>query len=123
MFLVGRRQAADGAAKQSALDELLSTEQEIALQQAAADREAAALTAAARNDAEEITRTAAAALASELAALDKRDEATRAELVRSLEAGGARLVSKYESLGADEIARMAAFVVKEVTGLTPESAR
>src|ERR1019366_10810507 len=82
VFLGGRRTAHAGAAKPSALDELLATEQEIAAQMAAAEHEASELTSAARSEAETIERNAAAALATELAALDKRDVDAREELVR-----------------------------------------
>jgi hypothetical protein len=112
-----------GAAKPSALDELLSTEQEIAAQMAAAEHEASELTSAARSEAETIERNAAAALATELAALDKRDVDAREELVRKLEADGARLVARYRSLADAEVERLAAFVVSEITGLTIESGR
>ena len=123
MFLGGRRTAHAGAAKPSALDELLSTEQEIAAQMAAAEQEAATLTAAARSDAEAIEREAAAALATELAALEKRDGDARAELVRKLEDEAARLVTHYQTLADGEIERFAAFVVSDITGLTLEPGR
>jgi hypothetical protein len=123
VFLGGRRTAQAGAAKPSALDELLATEQEIAAQMAAAEHEASELTAAARVEAETIEREAAAALAAELAALDKRDDAAREALVRMLEDDGARLVARYRSLADAEIQRLAAFVVSESTGLTIEPGR
>jgi hypothetical protein len=123
VFLGGRRTAHAGASKPSALDELLSTEQEIAAQMAAAEQEAATLTAAARSDAEAIEREAAAALATELAALEKRDGDARAELVRELEDESARLVTRYRTLADEEVERFAAFVVSDITGLTLEPGR
>jgi hypothetical protein len=123
VLLGGRRKAAAGAATPSALDELLLTEQEIAVQMAAAEKEAAALAAAAHGEAETIEREAAAALTAELAALDKSDETARGELVRKMEDEAARLVARYGALGDEEIARLAAFVVSEITGLAGESGR
>lgn len=123
MFLGGRRTAQAGAAKPSALDELLATEQEIAAQMAAAEHEAEALTAAARTDAETIGREAAAALATALAALDERDGRAREALVRKLEEDGERLVARYRSLTDAEVGRHAAFVVSEITGLGIEPGR
>src|ERR1035437_130991 len=123
VLLGGRRTAQAGTAKPSALDELLSTEQEIAAQLAAAEREAAELTAAARHDAEALEREADAALTAELAALDKRDGDARAALVRQLEAEGARLAASYGALSNADIERHAAFVASEVTGLPIEPGR
>jgi hypothetical protein len=123
VLLGGRRTAQSGTAKPSALDELLSTEQEIATQMAAAEREAAELTAAARHDAEALEREDEAALTAELAALAKRDGDARAELVRRLEDEGARLVASYGALAQADIERHAAFAVSEITGLTVEPVR
>lgn len=123
MLLGGRRTAQAATAKPSALDELLSTEKDIAAQMAAAEREAAELTAAARHDTETQEREAEAALAAELAALDKRDGDARAELIRQLEDEGARLVASYGTLSPVDIERHAAFVVSEITGLPLEQGR
>ncbi len=123
VFLDGRRTAKAGAATPSALDELLSTEQEIAAQMVAAEQEAATLTAAAHSDAEAIEPEAATALAAELAALEKRDGDARAELVRKLEDEGSRLVTRYQTLADEEVERLAAFVVADITGLTLEPGR
>lgn len=120
MFLGRRRIATPGAVKPSALDELLGAEQEIAAQMAAAGEEAAEIVAAARTEAASYEGAAAAALEAELAALAERDALARAELTRSLEAESARLVARYDALGSDEIARLAAFVIADVTGLAPE---
>jgi len=123
VLLGGRRKAHAEAAKPSALDELLRTEQEIAAQMAAAEGEAQGLTATARADAEAIEREAAAALAAELEGLDRRDEAVRAEQAYKIEDDHARLVARYRTLPDEEVARLAAFVVSEITGLTPEPRR
>ena len=123
MLLGGRRTAQAATAKPSALDELLSTEKDIAAQMAAAAREAAELTAAARHDTEAQEREAEAALAAELAALDKRDGDARAELIRQLEDEGARLVASYGALSPADLERHAAFVVSEITGLPLEQGR
>jgi hypothetical protein len=123
MFLGGRRTGQAGAAKPSALDELLATEREIAAQMAAAEHEASELTMAARGEAETIERDAAAALATEMATLDKRAGDSRAELTRKLEDDGARLVARYRSLPDAEIGRLAAFVASEITGLATEPGR
>jgi hypothetical protein len=123
VLLGGRRTAQVGTAKPSALDELLSTEQEIAAQMAAAEREAAELTAAARHDAEAFEREADASLNAELAVLAKRDGDARAELVRQLEDEGVRLVASYGALSPADIARHAAFVESEITGLPIEPGR
>ena len=101
----------------------LTTEQEIAAQMDAAEQEAATLTAAAHSDAEAIEREAAAALAAELATREKRDGDARAELVRKLEDEGAQLVTRYQTLADEEIERLAAFVVADITGLTLEPGR
>ena len=87
------------------------------MQMTAAEREASELTAVARTDAVAIAREAAAALVAELTSLDQRSEATRAALVGTMEDEAARLVTRYRTLGDDEIARLAAFVVSDVTGL------
>jgi hypothetical protein len=121
VLLGGRRTAQTGTAKPSALDELLSTEQEIAAQMAAAEREAAELTSAARQGAEAFEREADAALIAELATLDTRDRDACAALVRQLEDGGARLTASYVALSQADIERHAAFVASEVTGLSIES--
>ncbi len=115
MFLRGRRSTAD-AAGSSALDELLSTEREIALQTTAAGSEAAALTTAARDDAARIAKESREALALELSALGERDREAREQLIHTIERDGARLVLRYESIGAAEIASLAAFAVSEVMG-------
>jgi hypothetical protein len=120
VLLGGRRTGQTGTAKPSALDELLSTEQEIAAQMAAAEREAAELTAAARHDAEAFEREADAALTAELAALDRRDDEARAALIRTLEDDGARLAASYAALSSSDIERHAAFVASEATGLAIE---
>jgi hypothetical protein len=123
VLLGGRRTAQAGTAKPSALDELLSTEQEIAAQMAAAAREAAELTAAARHDAEAFEREAESSLTAELAVLAKRDGDARAELVRQLEDEGVRLVASYGALSPADIARHAAFVESEISGLPIEPGR
>ncbi|HEX7545719.1 MAG TPA: hypothetical protein VF368_03260 [Gemmatimonadaceae bacterium] len=123
VLLGGRRTAQAATAKPSALDELLSTEKDIAAQMAAAAREAGELTAAARHDTEAQEREAEAALAAELAALDKRDGDARAELIRQLEDEGARLVASYGALSPADLERHAAFVVSEITGLPLEQGR
>ena len=123
MFLGGRKASQAGAAKSSALDQLLSTEQDIAVQMDAAEREAAALIAAARGDATARDGEAAASLATELAELNGADAAALAELVRAMEEESARLVSRYRSLDDEEIARLSAFVVSDITGLRLEQAR
>lgn len=123
MLFRGRRQAPAETGKPSALDELLSTEQEIAAQMAVAEREAAELAAAATRDADAIEREAAAALDSELAALDARNESSRVELQKKLEDDAARLVARYRSVGDDEVAQHARFALSEVTGFALETIR
>ena len=122
MFLGRRRNATAGAPRPSALDELLVAEQEIAAQMAAAEQEAAGLVAAARTDAAAIESAAATALAKELADLETRDAAARLALTRALEEEGARLVTRYRSLGDEEIGRLAMFVISDITGLAGASA-
>lgn len=123
MLLGGHRTAQAAAAKPSALDELLSTEREIATQMAAAEREGAELTAAARRDADALEREAGTALLTELSELAKRDGDARAALVKKVEDEGARLVASFDALTQADIERHAAFVVTEITGLTVEPAR
>jgi vacuolar-type H+-ATPase subunit H len=106
----------------SALDELLSAEQQIAAQLADADRAAAVIVAAARTDAAGREQAADAALARELAALDERARTERAALAQSIEQEAARTVQRYRSLGDAEVARLAAHAVSEVTGLGREHA-
>jgi mannose/cellobiose epimerase-like protein (N-acyl-D-glucosamine 2-epimerase family) len=108
-------------ASPSALDELLSAEQEIAARLADAQRAAAAIIAAARAAAAVREQEAEAALARALAALDKRARTEREALVLAIEQEAARTVERYRSLSDTEVARLAAYVVAEVTGLGPQS--
>lgn len=109
-------------ASPSALDELLSAEQEIAARLSDAERAAAAFIAAARAAAAVREREAEAALARELAALDEGARTQREALVLAIEQEAARTVQRYRSLSDAEIAQFAASAVAEVTGLGPEQA-
>ena len=106
---------------QSALDELLATEAGIANRLAEADREAEAVLAAARRDAETGEREAAEALARELAGLDERGRLAREALVRGIEDVASRAVQRYRSLTDAEVAHLAAAAVADVTGLEAAS--
>ena len=117
MFHVGHRAAGNGPVPASALDALLATEQEIAEQLAAAEREAAVLTSAAHTDAEAIARDAAISLAAEVALLGERDGAARDALVRRIEDDAERLIARYRTLPEPEIERLAARAVADITGL------
>jgi F0F1-type ATP synthase membrane subunit b/b' len=97
VFLRTRQAVAATVPKQSALDELLATEREIAAQMAAAERAAESLVSAARAEADAIAH--------------KADEALAAEL--------ARLVAKFQTLPDRAIASLADFIVLEATGLGP----
>jgi vacuolar-type H+-ATPase subunit H len=109
-------------ASPSALDELLSAEQEIAARLADAERAAAEIIAAARAAATTREQEAEAALARELAALDERARTERAALVLAIEQEAARTVQRYRSLSDAEVGQFAASAVAEVTGLGPEQA-
>ena len=106
----------------SALDDLLTVEQEIAQSLADAEREAEALLATARADAGTIERDAATVLALELAGLDARARAECDALTRSIEDDAARLVKRYRALDDATIVRLAADVAAKVAGLATEPA-
>jgi hypothetical protein len=118
-----KRKPAIGAPEQSALDELLATEQELAAHMAAAAREAESLIAAARAQADAIKLEGDAALGVELAQAEANAAAARFALVRTLEAEGGRLVVRYRTLTETEISSMAAFIICEATGLIPGESR
>jgi hypothetical protein len=117
VFLVGHRAAGNVPAPVSALDALLATEQEIAAELARAERESAAVIAAAHADADASLREAATSLSAELGALEARDASARDAMVRRLEDEAARLSNRYRTLAEPEVERLAAIAVRDVTGL------
>lgn len=119
MFLRTRQAVAATVPKQSALDELLATEREIAAQMAAAERAAESLVSAARAEADAIAHKADEALAAELAQAESRAADAQATLVRTMEEESARLVAKFQTLPDRAIASLADFIVLEATGLGP----
>lgn len=117
----GTRTAHAGPDGASALDRLLSAEREIAARAASAERDAAATIESARADAGAVEREAEAALDAELASREARAGLERETLARRIEDEGTRLVARYRALNDGEAARLARFVVAEVTGLQPET--
>jgi hypothetical protein len=106
----------------SALDQLLAVEREIAAGEAAAADEARAILDSARADIEAQERLAATALERELAELDALARDRQAAAGGEIEEVAARLAARYRSLGAADVARLAAFVADRVTGIIADGA-
>jgi hypothetical protein len=106
----------------SALDQLLAVEREIAAGEAASAEEARALLDAARADIAAREREAATALERELAELDALARDQQAAAGGEIEEVAARLAARYRTLGAADVARLAAFVADRVTGLIADGA-
>jgi len=116
----GSRSARSPAAAPSAFDELLSAEQELARGAGEEERACEALLARAQEEIAQWERGAAAELERELEQGAARAAAERAAAVRSIESSAGKLIQRYRALSAAEVARLAADLVAEATGLAAE---
>jgi hypothetical protein len=111
-----------GTAPDSALDQLLAVEGEIAAGEAASADEARGILDSARADIEAREREAAAALVRELEELDALARDRQAAAGGEIEEAAARLAARYRSLGTADVARLATFVADRVAGLIADGA-
>jgi hypothetical protein len=102
----------------SALDDLLTVEQEIAGILASAEKEASALLATARDEAAATAGVAESALGIELAALDEQARAERDAATKAIEDEAARSVQHYRELDDATVARLAEAMAVDVAGLS-----
>jgi hypothetical protein len=113
---VARRQDA-GAQAPSALDELLTTERDIAAEATRVAGECAAIIAEAQASAAAIGRDAAATLERELAGLRAAAERDRARMAAETAAGAARTIAAFNGLTATVLTDLAEVVAARVLGI------
>jgi hypothetical protein len=104
----------------SALDDLLTVEQEIAGILAAAEQEADAVLAKARAEAAAIAGDAELALSIELAHLESQAKAEQLAAAKAIEDEAAISVARYRALDDATILRLAETMAAEVAGLSLE---
>ncbi len=106
----------------SLLETLIETERELAIVGEAGEREAEAVLAQARAEVAAADRAQSEALELELARFDEARRVEREAAVAAIEQEAQRAIARFRSLSEAEVARLAAQVVLEATGLAAEAA-